>query len=509
MLAEKVQQPPDVVQTPDPHYPQVTLREQYDPTDFPTFDQACLGCYMSDAHPSGAGADWRAGTDVRHSSSALSATLWSASSPELHPPIAALTMLKAEDSKPQMAQLLSEPVDEVRTPESWLHQELDRPQSRLYALDYDATAEKAEKDEWTQVTPKGFGVERKTQIGQSNEDRKLFDVDQVPSPAPVLSPHAALKSRGMGNQCCCDEDPLNKPVDANVLVWRPDQPLRRPEPTAADLLKRDEQLDAALDRIARHQPDDPSPRQSMPKAAEVAEFRRSSQYSQRSEICFQEARHQQQLLQPPSKIGEDVDSNEGLRPPSEVSMPGGHVPQHEVQWLVKYDGDADPAAKAPARPQRSPEQSPVSAAIPVASSNSSPPHAPPLETSREAPQQTSREAPWEAAQVSEGPQPEPVPEVVADPQEEEADEEVPLLPICFQKEDESFEDVFFFAFPIGFDLSKQKPLTVKGVKPESYAEQLGVQVGWKIISIGGVDVSDMGATELLVVLAEQKKKHLG
>ena len=48
MLAEKVQQPPDVVQTPDPHYPQVTLREQYDPTDFPTFDQACLGCYMSD-----------------------------------------------------------------------------------------------------------------------------------------------------------------------------------------------------------------------------------------------------------------------------------------------------------------------------------------------------------------------------------------------------------------------------------------------------------------------------
>ncbi|CAK8999005.1 Uncharacterized protein SCF082_LOCUS5877 [Durusdinium trenchii] len=325
---------------------------------------------------------------------------------------------------------------------------------------------------------------------------------------------------------------------------------------------------------------------------------------------------------------QDVDSNEGLRPPSEVSMPGGHVPQHEaletrnggntraaeqtrcqqglayswlecrhthrwrtsrelgravpsgrpqrgdvelrwargftpshclcvgtvgrgkfartdaaaghessargldctrsppvehvnavfsdsykdcfiipsrVQWLVKYDGDADPAAKAPARPQRSPEQSPVSAAIPVASSNSSPPHAPPLETSREAPQQTSREA----AQVSEGPQPEPVPEVVADPQEEEADEEVPLLPICFQKEDESFEDVFFFAFPIGFDLSKQKPLTVKGVKPESYAEQLGVQVGWKIISIGGVDVSDMGATELLVVLAEQKKKHLG
>ena len=25
---------------------------------------------------------------------------------------------------------------------------------------------------------------------------------------------------------------------------------------------------------------------------------------------------------------QDVDSNEGLRPPSEVSMPGGHVPQH-------------------------------------------------------------------------------------------------------------------------------------------------------------------------------------
>lgn len=38
---------------------------------------------------------------------------------------------------------------------------------------------------------------------------------------------------------------------AEVMVWRPEPApaLRRAEPTAADLARRDEQLDAALDRI--------------------------------------------------------------------------------------------------------------------------------------------------------------------------------------------------------------------------------------------------------------------
>ena len=40
---------------------------------------------------------------------------------------------------------------------------------------------------------------------------------------------------------------------------------------------------APCSAAARHQPDDPSPRQTMPKAAEVAEFRRKSQLSQGSE----------------------------------------------------------------------------------------------------------------------------------------------------------------------------------------------------------------------------------
>ena len=26
----------------------------------------------------------------------------------------------------------------------------------------------------------------------------------------------------MGNQCCCEDDPSGKPLDANVLVWRPE-----------------------------------------------------------------------------------------------------------------------------------------------------------------------------------------------------------------------------------------------------------------------------------------------
>ena len=112
-----------------------------------------------------------------------------------------------------------------------------------------------------------------------------------------------------------------------------------------------------------------------------------------------------------------------------------------MQWVVKYEGDVDASPSAPSAPAASSPASPV-----------------PLEVR-------------EAREASE-------------------DDDVPLLPVRFEKEKGAWEDVFFFAMPLGFDLSKQKPLTVKAVKPKSYAEQLGVQVGWKLHSINGVDVSD-------------------
>lgn len=303
--------------------------------------------------------------------------------------------------------------------------------------------------------------------------------------------------------------------------------------TSAELRKRDEQLDAALDRIARHQPDDPSPRQSVPKAAEVAEFRRS-QLSQaefsgltEAERCFQEARPHHQVLRPPEKIGEDMDSNEGLLAPSDTSYPAGDVPQHEVQWIVKYDGDAEP--QLPQLARASPSNSPTSP-VPQTSASSpsvaaegrgvvtSAPASPreerfqavsmleePMPAAKPALKPAAKPAAKAEAQPAPPAPPAPLPAVAA----AEEEDDIPLLPMRFQLPDKSFQDVYFFAFPIGFDLGKQTPLTVRGVKEGSYAEQLGVQPGWKICQIGGVEVRHLKPKEMLAVLSEQKKKHLG
>ena len=123
-----------------------------------------------------------------------------------------------------------------------------------------------------------------------------------------------------------------------------------------------------------------------------------------------------------------------------------------MQWVVKYEGDVEASPSAPSAP-----------AAPSAPSVPASPASPVPEEVRET-----------------------APEVSA-----EAEDEVPLLPVRFEKEKGALEDIFFFAMPLGFDLSKQKPLTVRAVKKESYAEQLGVQVGWKVHSINGVDVSDV------------------
>jgi len=47
--------------------------------------------------------------------------------------------------------------------------------------------------------------------------------------------------------------------------------------------------------------------------------------------------------------------------------------------------------------------------------------------------------------------------------------------------------------PLGAVFSKRSsgPLTIRKVQPESHAEQLGLQVGWAVKSLGGMDVSNM------------------
>lgn len=332
----------------------------------------------------------------------------------------------------------------------------------------------------------------------------------------------------MGNQCCCDEDASNHPVDPNVLVWRPEAPPGKRSVTSAELRKRDEQLDAALDRIARHQPDDPSPRQSVPKAAEVAEFRRSqlSQASQLTEAerCFQEARPHHQVIRPPERIGEDMDSNEGLLAPSDTSYPAGEVPQHEVQWIYKYDGDAA-GPQLPQLARASPSNSPSSPAQPLQTGSSpsvaaeghgavtvtvTAPASP-----REERKAVTLEEPTPAGPAAKpalkttAAKPAAEAEAPAAPAKAEEEDDIPLLPMRFQLPDKSFQDVYFFAFPIGFDLGKQTPLTVRGVKEGSYAEQLGVQPGWKICQIGTVEVGHLKPKEMLAVLSEQKKIYLG
>lgn len=330
----------------------------------------------------------------------------------------------------------------------------------------------------------------------------------------------------MGNQCCCDEDASNHPVDPNVLVWRPEAPPGKRSVTSAELRKRDEQLDAALDRIARHQPDDPSPRQSVPKAAEVAEFRRSQLSGAASQLteaerCFQEARPHHQVIRPPERIGEDMDSNEGLLAPSDTSYPAGEVPQHEVQWIYKYDGDAA-GPQLPQLARASPSNSPSSPA--QLQTGSSPSvaaegHGAVTVTAPASPREERKAVTLEEPTPA-GPAAKPAlkttaakpaaeAEAPAAPAKAEEEDDIPLLPMRFQLPDKSFQDVYFFAFPIGFDLGKQTPLTVRGVKEGSYAEQLGVQPGWKICQIGTVEVGHLKPKEMLAVLSEQKKIYLG
>ncbi|CAJ1369047.1 unnamed protein product [Effrenium voratum] len=358
----------------------------------------------------------------------------------------------------------------------------------------------------------------------------------------------------MGNQCCCEDDPSGKPLDANVLVWRPEtQPGKRVEPTAADLLLRDRQLDAALDKIARHQPDEVPP-QGVPRAALMESGHQA--HSSADGRGFEEDRPAPEAM---PRTSRGADSNEGLQVPSADSSrydPGDVRPTHQVQWVTQYAGDVaevtvearvEQKAEAQLTAPPSVEQRqtaeqwptveqrllvelrpPAHAEPPIAELQPTDRHSEELKPAEQS-QPTwvhaeeksseqaelaktdmkavaSRDAGYQEVQVEHA---QPAEHGIDADVPGATDDDLPLLLVRFRLEDGSFQDVYFFAAPFGFDLTKKQPLTVRGIKPGSYAEQLGVEVGWVVHQVADVDVSNMSAPEMVRVLIEQKKKILG
>eukprot|EP00747_Dinoflagellata_sp_TGD_P187539 gnl/TRDRNA2_/TRDRNA2_45255_c0_seq1.p1 gnl/TRDRNA2_/TRDRNA2_45255_c0~~gnl/TRDRNA2_/TRDRNA2_45255_c0_seq1.p1 ORF type:complete len:145 (+),score=19.23 gnl/TRDRNA2_/TRDRNA2_45255_c0_seq1:64-498(+) len=60
---------------------------------------------------------------------------------------------------------------------------------------------------------------------------------------------------------------------------------------------------------------------------------------------------------------------------------------------------------------------------------------------------------------------------------------------CESAEGES-KTVTFTKRPLGLDFDMRAPIIISAITPGSYAEQLGVQAGWKIVSVNSKDVSN-------------------
>eukprot|EP00747_Dinoflagellata_sp_TGD_P178778 gnl/TRDRNA2_/TRDRNA2_28372_c0_seq1.p1 gnl/TRDRNA2_/TRDRNA2_28372_c0~~gnl/TRDRNA2_/TRDRNA2_28372_c0_seq1.p1 ORF type:complete len:223 (+),score=27.04 gnl/TRDRNA2_/TRDRNA2_28372_c0_seq1:49-717(+) len=65
-----------------------------------------------------------------------------------------------------------------------------------------------------------------------------------------------------------------------------------------------------------------------------------------------------------------------------------------------------------------------------------------------------------------------------------------LLVIGFQKSDGMTEEIEFARRPIGLDFSKEAPIVIEEVKPNSLAEELGVKPGWTLATVNGQSVSN-------------------
>lgn len=350
----------------------------------------------------------------------------------------------------------------------------------------------------------------------------------------------------MGNsQCCCDESDAKEGLpDGTVMVWRPEATPKRAEPSSAELLRKDKQLEKVMDKLVQLQPSDEHPGpQKVPKAV-LADARHPAHLTP-AERCFIEktaspTTNSREEASTPCLDDASAASSVLGRDPSPVQMP-------QMQWVSKYDGEvaqqgkgaaketeatgakrvsvkellqesAQPKAPAPqmaaASPKQVPAAQPPARQVPV----ETPPEATkPVQASKAAvPQTASPEtpAPTQEKPVAKAP-PAPAPATTtvaaaatlakpaapvessaagdAEPVFDEADLDVPYVTVQFKLPDGTLQDVYFLTFPFGFDLNKTKPITVRNVRAGSHAEDLGVQVGWSIQTVGETDVSNMDA----------------
>eukprot|EP00439_Symbiodinium_sp_Y106_P037123 s13_g4.t1 len=370
----------------------------------------------------------------------------------------------------------------------------------------------------------------------------------------------------MGNsQCCCDESDAKEGLpDGTVMVWRPEATPKRAEPSSAELLRKDKQLEKVMDKLVQLQPSDEHPGpQKVPKAVLVDA--RHPAHLTPAETCFIEktaspTTNSREEGSTPCLDDASAASSALGRDPSPVQMP-------QMQWVSKYDGEVAQQGKGAAKEAEAPpgtsqptstkrvsvkellqESAPAKAPAPqvaTASPKQVPAAQPPT---RQAPVDAPAEAtkPVQASKVDvpqtsipETPPPKhekpvakapPAPPAAtttvaaaatlakpaapaetsaaadAEPVFDEADLDVPYVTVQFKLPDGTLHDVYFLTFPFGFDLNKTKPITVRNVRPGSHAEDLGVQVGWSIQTVGETDVSNMDARGLLMVFLEQKKK---
>lgn len=93
------------------------------------------------------------------------------------------------------------------------------------------------------------------------------------------------------------------------------------------------------------------------------------------------------------------------------------------------------------------------------------------------------EAEPEPAALGDVPEAKKVPSSIEPTMEVKAEEI--YMEVVFAKPDGSNVPVRFTRKPMGFDFSKGLPLTMRRVKAGSHAEEVGVEVGWYVMSVNG------------------------
>eukprot|EP00747_Dinoflagellata_sp_TGD_P165023 gnl/TRDRNA2_/TRDRNA2_185781_c0_seq1.p1 gnl/TRDRNA2_/TRDRNA2_185781_c0~~gnl/TRDRNA2_/TRDRNA2_185781_c0_seq1.p1 ORF type:complete len:126 (-),score=31.18 gnl/TRDRNA2_/TRDRNA2_185781_c0_seq1:123-500(-) len=63
------------------------------------------------------------------------------------------------------------------------------------------------------------------------------------------------------------------------------------------------------------------------------------------------------------------------------------------------------------------------------------------------------------------------------------------LMLGLQKDDGSVVELSFRRRPLGLDFEKKAPIMIKKVQAKSHAEDVGLKVGWTVVSINGEDVT--------------------